>query len=257
MSSSSSSKNLLRLYGYYQSGCSYRIRIALNLANVPYEDIPVNLLNGEQKSEKYEKLTNGQNLVPVLEVVDEETKKTKFTMSQSLTILEFLSEENICPGLLPETSDIASRQKCREICNIVACDTQPLQNLRVQKHIREVWEKDPIPWAKLVVERGYQACENLLAAIETSNSEAGGPHPGMKKTKYCFSDQKPTMADICLIAQWHNAIRFGIDVETQYPRVFEKLQNLIGFEAVKKAHPFNQVDCPEEMKKDGWWTTRE
>ena len=112
----------MKLYSYYRSSCSWRVRIALNLKEIPYEIIPVNLLKGEQNSSDYLKV-NPSGLVPTLVL------QNGSQLGQSIAILEYLEEAYPNSPLLPK--DPVERAKVRQAVMIVAADTQPLQNLRI------------------------------------------------------------------------------------------------------------------------------
>jgi len=118
----------MKLYDYYRSTASYRVRIALHLKQLTYETIPVNLVHqgGEQHTPQYKKI-NPQGLVPALEL-DADTQP----ITQSLAILEYLEEEYPNPPLLPKNA--RARAEIRSLALLIAADMHPLNNLRVLKH---------------------------------------------------------------------------------------------------------------------------
>src|SRR2546421_7060947 len=114
---------VITLYSYFRSSAAYRVRIALNLKSLPYEYLPVHLVKGEQRDERYRAL-NPQALVPML-IDDRET------ITQSMAIIEYLDETVPEPPLLPATPE--ARARVRAIAQAIACDIHPLNNLRELK----------------------------------------------------------------------------------------------------------------------------
>jgi len=204
------------LYTYYRSSCSYRVRIALNYKEIPYQGIDVNLLKGEQKESIYQKI-NPQGLVPFL-------KDQDFGLSQSLAILEYLEECYPRPALLPE--GVRDRAMVRALAQVIACDIQPIQNLRVLKYIKtelNASEEQKLAWIRHFISSGFEAYETHLERT------AG---------QYSYGD-KVSMADICLVPQIYNAMRFEVPMGS-YPiinRIYAALMNLDSF---SKAAPENQ-----------------
>ncbi|XVF86184.1 hypothetical protein PTKIN_Ptkin18bG0019700 [Pterospermum kingtungense] len=146
-------ENKLKIYSYWRSSCSCRIRIALNLKGLEYHYIPVNLLKGEQFSPEFQKL-NPIGYVPVL--VDGD-----MVISDSLAIFMYLEEKYPQQPLLP--SDLQTRALNFQAANIVCSSIQPLQNLAILKYIEEkVSPDEKIPWAKFHIEKGFEALEKLL-----------------------------------------------------------------------------------------------
>ncbi|XP_041353264.1 maleylacetoacetate isomerase-like isoform X2 [Gigantopelta aegis] len=208
------------LYSYYRSSASYRVRIALQVKGIDYEYKAVSLIKdgGEQYKEEYKKL-NPMGQVPTL-VID------GHTLVQSLPIIEYLDETRPSPRLLPE--DPAGRVKVRSLAEIVNSGIQPLQNLPV---LKKVGDDQKLEWAKYWIERGFKA-------LETSLQETAG--------KYSFKDEV-TMADLCLVPQVYNALRFGIDM-SEFPTIHKVYDALVTLEAFKAAHPSNQPDTPADQK---------
>ena len=204
----------VKLYSYWRSSCSWRVRIAFELKGVEYEYVPVNLLKGEQKSSDYVDL-NPSGMVPCLIIGD-------LKISQSIAILEYL-EETLPDGHKLYPSDTNERAICRQMVMIIACDTQPLQNLHVVKAFGEKGSD----WAKQVIINGLTAFDRLVRMY-------GGA--------YCFGDTI-SVADICLVPQLYNARRFGIeDIETRWPKLFEVEKRLSTHPAFICAHPDQQPD---------------
>ena len=212
---------MLKLYSYWRSSCSFRVRIALAYKGLKYEYLPINLLKGEQKDDKYVAL-NPMKELPAL-VID------GVTLTQSGAILEYLEETRPENPLMPK--DPKARAEVRALCDMIGCDIQPVQNLRVLLWAMELYEEDKkqegkIAWGKRVVENGFEGLERAL-----------------KKTasKYCYGDTL-TLADAYLAPQMYNAARFKVDM-SKYPTIARVAKNLEEHPAVKAAHPSVQPDA--------------
>jgi maleylpyruvate isomerase len=206
----------MKLHGYFRSSAAYRVRIALNLKGLGAEHLPHHLRKGEQCAPAYLAI-NPQGLVPALE------NDAGAVLTQSVAIIEWLDETHPHPPLLPK--DILQRAKVRAFALAIACDTHPVQNLKVLARLRELGlpEEKVQDWAAWVNREGLSACETLIRA-----------EPG----PFCFGDV-PTLADLCLVPQLANARRFGVDV-TAYPRLLEA-------EAAAKALPAFVNAAPEKQ----------
>lgn len=206
------------LHGYYRSSASYRVRIALNLKGIEYDDVFHHLRKGEQTAPAYVAL-NPQGLVPALEW-------NGAALTQSLAICEYLDELEPDPVLLPH--DPLERARVRAFAQIVACDIHPIQNLKILKRLKDLGhDQDEIDaWARQVIEEGLDACDRLIA-------EHAGP--------FCFG-RSVTLADICLIPQLANAKRFGVDIE-QWPRLIAIETQCLSISAFQRARPENQADA--------------
>ena len=208
------------LYSYFRSSCSWRVRIALNLKGIECDFRFVHLLNGggEQHQATYTAL-NPMHQVPTL-VID------GHTLCQSMAILHYLDETRPDHPLLP--SDAFERARCRQICDIIASDTQPVQNLRVlNKHAGDDAAKKA-EWARFWIDNSFQGLEAVLAA-----STGSGP--------YCCGDVV-TMADCCLVPQVFNAQRFDCDL-SPYPKVMAIHEACMKLPAVIAAQPSAQPDA--------------
>ncbi|AJD44785.1 MULTISPECIES: maleylacetoacetate isomerase [Rhizobium] len=202
------------LFDYWRSSASYRVRIALNMLAIPYRSVPVDLLASQHKQAAHLE-RNPQGLVPVLAIDDE-------MLTQSLAIIEYLSETRPNAGLLP--SDALGRQRVRALSYAIAMDIHPICNLSVVSHVMQQSD-DPnaarLAWMGKFIREGLGAFERMLKAPESG--------------EFCHADQ-PTMADLCLVPQFYNARRWNVDLSA-FPRataIAEKCERLPAFAA---AHP--------------------
>ncbi|MCL6268498.1 maleylacetoacetate isomerase [Sansalvadorimonas sp. 2012CJ34-2] len=206
----------LKLYSYFRSSAAYRVRIALNLKKLEYQQIPVNLLKGEQLGDDYRKV-NPVGLVPALVT-------GQGILSQSLAIMEWLEENYPQPAILPEHS--WSKARVRAMAYAITCDIHPLNNVRVIDYLKnehQVESPTGESWYHHWVHVGFQALEQQVEA-----------------SPFCFGDT-PTFADICLIPQVYNAQRFQMDM-SQYPKIFSTWNHCKTLEAFTKAAPEKQPD---------------
>ncbi len=216
----------LKLYGYWRSSATYRVRIALNLKGLEYDYIPVHLVKegGEQHKEAYQQL-NPSELVPTLVDDDED-----IILNQSLSIMEFLDEKYPDSySLLP--AHPLERARVRALAQDISCDMQPLNNLRVLQALESEFGADTeakAKWVRLWSQRGFSAMEQRL------QTQAG---------KYCF-DFDVSLADVCLVPQVYAAKRFGLDIE-QFPLISKIYANCNALEPFIKAMPENQPDAPQ------------
>jgi maleylacetoacetate isomerase len=214
----------VQLHHYFRSSASYRVRIALNLKNLPHDLIPVHLVKngGEQLGEAFRKL-NPDGLVPVL--VDDGNN----TVNQSLAIIEYLEETHPTPALLP--AGALDRAYVRALALSVACDIHPLNNLRVLRYLvndLKVSEDDKNAWYR-------HWCEQGLAAIETTL--ATDPRCGV----FCYGDT-PTLADCCLVPQIYNALRLKSDL-SKMPTIMRINEACLALPAFANAKPETQPDA--------------
>ena len=178
------------LYGYWRSTAAYRVRLALNVKQIAYAQESVHLVKdgGEQHSPEYKSL-NPQSLVPTL--VDGGN-----VISQSLSILEYLEEKYPQQSLLPK--ELGERATVRQLCQIIACEIHPLNNLRVLNYLSNdlnINDVNKTKWYHHWLTLGFDAFSEI---IEKYNL----------KGCYCLGGEL-TMADVCLIPQLYNANRFG------------------------------------------------
>ena len=208
----------MKLHGYFRSSASYRVRIALNLKGLGAEHLPHHLRKGEQRDPSYLAI-NPQGLVPTLQ-------EGGTVITQSLAIIEWLEETHPTPPLLPK--EPLRRALVRAFAQVLACDTHPVQNLKVLARLRELGlpEEQVTGWAAWANREGLAACETLIA---------NEPGP------FCFG-AAPTMADLCLVPQLANARRFGVDLGV-YPRLTKAEAAAKAIKAFADAAPERQPDA--------------
>jgi len=209
----------VKLHGYFRSSASYRVRIALNLKGLSVDHISHHLRKGEQLDPAYRKL-NPQGIVPTL------LTDSGAALTQSLAIIEWLDENYPEPPLLPKES--LARVRVRAFSMTLACDTHPIQNLKVLERLRTLGlaEQQVTEWAAWANREGLAACEALILGEE-------GP--------FCFG-AAPTMADLCLVPQLANARRFGVDVN-EFPRLLRTENAAKSLKAFADAAPEGQPDA--------------
>jgi len=216
--------NGLKLYDYWRSSASYRVRIALNLKGLLYEQHPIHLVRdgGEQHSPEY-RAVNPQELVPVL--VD-----GRRVIRQSLAIIEYLDETYDGEmKLLPATA--RDRARVRALAQMVACDIHPLNNRRVMLYLENDFGASADArdrWMRHWIEEGFRSFETLVS---------GHPSAG----RFCEGDS-PTIADICLVPQVYNAQRFGVDMDP-FPEIQRVVAACLELDAFERARPENQPDA--------------
>lgn len=209
----------MKLYTYYRSSSAYRVRIALNHKRIAYEHCAVNLLKREQRGEDYLAL-NPQGLVPALQTDEGEL------ITQSTAIIEWLDTAYPETPLLP--NDELQRAKVRALVNIIACDIQPLNNLRVLNYLSNdlaVSDEQKNAWYQHWISAGF-------GALEAQLGESG----------YCYGETI-SMVDVYLIPQVYNALRFNTNM-ANYPNITRIYAACNELEAFKAAHPDQQPDKP-------------
>lgn len=212
----------MKLYSYYRSSAVYRVRIALNLKGLPYSIIPTHLSKdgGAQHSDAY-KTINPQKIIPSLITDDGQA------ITQSMAIIEYLEETNPTVALLPQ--DALGRARVRSISQLIACETHPLNNLRVLKYLKKVLhisDDDKNKWYQHWIHLNFTALESILQAPETG--------------KFCHGNT-PSMADCLLVPQVYNARRFDCDLSA-YPTIVRIDAECNQLQAFQKAAPEQQED---------------
>jgi maleylacetoacetate isomerase len=201
------------LFDYFRSSASYRVRIALNLKGVDHDRVPVNLLEGGQKSDSYRAL-NPQGFVPMLDVGGR-------LITQSLAIIGWIDREFPDPPLLPP--DSFDRAHVVALAMTVACDVHPINNLRVLQYLKDELGLEKAArdeWTRHWIAEGFAALEALAA-----------PRSG----RFLFGDS-PTVADICLVPQMFNARRFELALDS-YPVLVRADSEASRLPAFAAAHP--------------------
>lgn len=217
----------MKLYSYFRSSASYRVRIALNLKQQPYDIVPIHLLRngGEQFSPEFRQL-NPDSLVPAL--IDDSAADPA-VLTQSLAIIEYLEETHPEPPLLP--GNAIDRAYVRGLALTIACEIHPVNNLRVLRYLvrnLKVDEDSKNAWYRHWCEQGLAAVETMLAR----DARVG---------TYCYGDT-PTLADCCLVPQVANAQRMNCDL-TQMPTIMRINEACLALDAFAKAAPANQPDA--------------
>lgn len=210
---------MIRLHGYWRSTASYRLRIALALKGIEYQQVTHDLRKGEQGAADYLAL-NPLGLVPALEA-------SEGTLWQSPAILEWIEECYPHPPLLPSSS--ADRAEVRAIAATICCDIHPLNNLRVLQSLRKDFgasEEDVSDWIARWIVPGFTAIERQIAQAEGN---------------FCFGDT-PTLADCCLVPQVYSAERFGVDLG-EFPGIRSVAAYCGELKPFREAHPAQQPDA--------------
>jgi maleylpyruvate isomerase len=210
----------VKLYSYFRSSADYRVRIALNLKGLPYEQAFIHLTKdgGQQRAPEF-RAVNPQMRVPALVLSSGEV------LTQSLAIVEYLDEIQPDPPLLP--ADAIARAKVRALAQIVACDIHPINNLVVLQYLKRTLhheQADIDTWYRHWVTEGFNAIE---AMIEPAPYLCGA---------------HVTLADICLVPQMFNARRLKVPLD-RYPKIAAADAACLKLAAFDKARPENQPDA--------------
>ena len=212
----------MTLYGYFRSSTSYRTRIAMNLKDLDYDYISVNLAADEQLESEFKAL-NPQGLVPVLQADD-------LLLYQSPAILEWLEEVYPENPLLPK--DAAGRMQVRALSAMIGCDIHPLNNRRILQYLRNelsVGEEEVMMWCNRWMSEGFAALEKRLAQEEN-------------RGKFCYGDSS-TFADCYLIPQVSSARRFKVDLSL-YPNIVAIDEHCRSLKAFDDADPSMHPEAP-------------
>jgi maleylacetoacetate isomerase len=210
----------MKLYNYFRSSASFRVRIALELKGLPYDYISVHLPKGDHKKPEFAAMA-AAGLVPLLELDDGSR------LDQSMAMMEYLDEEHPTPALLP--ADALGRARVRALAQSIACEIHPLNNLRVLKYlVKELGQSEDAKnaWYVHWCRQGLESFERQLNLLPASH--------------FCYGDA-PSLADCCLVPQIFNAQRFNTPLDG-LPRTMAAFDNCMKLEAFQKAAPKN---CPD------------
>jgi maleylacetoacetate isomerase len=213
---------IVKLYTYYRSQASFRVRIALNLKGVARDDVYLHLEKGDQFADTY-RAVNPQMVVPTL--IDGDAR-----LFQSLAILEYLDEKYPEPPLLPPRSDIAARAWVRGLALINIADSHPLVVPRIRHYLTDelrLSQEQLVGWINHWLAAGLSAMEALLAEHRDSG-------------RFCHGEA-PTIADIAVVTQVTPAKTFGLDL-APYPQVMRVYDSCMAIPAFAEAHPARQPD---------------
>ena len=211
----------MKLYNFFRSGTSHRLRIALNLKGLQTEYLPVDLRT-EQHLQAAFKAINPQGLVPALVDGDQ-------VLIQSPAIIEWLEEKYPNPPLLP--ADAQQRARVRALAAMVGCDIHPINNRRILEYLRHQFKADEAAinaWCATWITAGFDAFEALLAADKARGD-------------YCFGNQ-PGLADVYLVPQVESARRFKVDM-SRWPLISAVDAACMKLEAFERAAPMKQPDA--------------
>jgi maleylpyruvate isomerase len=211
----------MKLYNYFRSGTSHRLRIALNLKGLDYEYAVVNLLKDEHFQDDFRKM-NPQGFVPTLDIGGT-------ILTQSPAMIEWLEEKYPEPPLLPK--NLLARQQVRAMAAIVGCDIHPLNNRRILQNLRKNFEatEDAIhAWCGQWITEGFDAIESILGHDQDRQG-------------FCFGST-PTVADVYLIPQIESARRFKVALE-KWPHILAVEQHCLALDSFRLASPALQIDA--------------
>jgi maleylpyruvate isomerase len=212
----------MKLYNFFRSGTSHRLRIALHLKGVDTDQVALDLRKEAHLSKEF-KAINPQQLVPAL-TLDDGT-----TLIQSPAIIEWLEERHPQPPLLPQ--DPEARAHVRALAAIVGCDIHPINNRRILEYLRKNFGADEatiLAWCGTWISAGFDAMETLLAA-----------DPG--RGAFCHG-QAPGLADVYLVPQVESARRFKVDL-SRWPLISAVDAACAQLEAFQRAAPAAQADA--------------
>ncbi|MGH8815440.1 MAG: maleylacetoacetate isomerase [Achromobacter pestifer] len=209
------------LHSYWRSSAAYRVRIALALKGLPYQQIAWHMVKGEHQQPAYRSIAPF-GLVPMLEIDGQR-------LQQSLAIIEYLDERFPETALLPV--DPAGRAQARALAQLIACEMHPLNNLRTLKRLRAQFGADDgqvQDWYRHWCEEGFRAFEAALPAAQSGGYALGN---------------KPSLVECCLVPQVYNALRYGVDL-APFHRVRAIVEACATLPAFERARPENQPDAP-------------
>lgn len=226
----------MKLYNYFRSSTSFRVRIALNLKGLDCEYASVHLARGEQREAAYRALSP-DGLVPLLDL---QGVPEAGLLSQSMAIIEYLDEVYPQPPLLPP--DPLGRSRVRALAQSVACEMHPINNLRVLKYLAQplgLNEEQRAAWYNHWVVQGLLAYEQRLRELQAERAARALP-----PARYSYGDA-PSLADCCLVPQLINGRRFGLSYDAlDIPLTLAVLQACLELDAFRRALPENCPDAP-------------
>lgn len=218
----------MKLYNYFRSSASFRVRIALELKGLRYDYLPVHLARGDHRKEAYASIAADQ-LVPMLEVDGQR-------LSQSMAIIEYLEETHPQPALMPR--EALGRARVRALAQSIACEIHPLNNMRVLKYlVKELGVDDEAKsrWYRHWVREGLESFERQLQVDAAQRQRAQQP-----ASVYCHGDT-PTLADCCLVPQIFNGRRFDVSFDG-LPLTMAVFDVCMALPAFQRAQPDH---CPD------------
>lgn len=213
-------KSKILLHSYWRSSAAYRVRLALNLKQIAYDMVYVNLRQNAQSSEDYLAM-NPEGLVPVLEI-------DGLQISQSMAILEYLDQTRPTPPLLP--ADAAGSARVRSLAQFIACEIHPINNLRILRYLTGpmgLTEEAKDTWYAHWVRDGLERFEKRLFDPATG--------------RFCHGDS-PSVADCVLMPQVFNARIMKVSLDG-LDRIQEIESRMLSLEPVRQAYPFSQQDA--------------
>lgn len=219
----------MKLFNYFRSSASFRVRIALHWKGLDYEYIPVHLVRGEHHDPAYTGRV-GDALVPTLLTDD------GVALSQSMAIIEYLDETHPSPPLLP--AEPLARAQVRALAQMVACEMHPPNNLRVLNYLGQTLKVDEAgknAWYSHWARGGLEAFERQLALLAQQRIAQG-----LAPSVYCWGDA-PTLADCCLVPHVFNCQRFNVNLEG-LPLTMAAFAACMALPAFQQAQP---SACPD------------
>ena len=214
----------IKLYGFWRSLATYRVRAALALKGIEAQQVSIDLLQGKQHSDEYKRI-NPQSVVPAL-VVDDGPP-----LFQSMAILEYLEETQPTPPLLPR--DPRGRARVRGLAQIVVSDGHPLVVPRIRNYLEREMQQDEAARNRWLAHWTLKALEALEAHL-ANERETG---------RFCHGDA-PTIADICLASQVFGAKFFNCDTSS-VPTVMRVFGECLKIDAFDRSQPLKQPDAPK------------